>query len=136
MRVRRIVQIFIVVLSAISIGVLRGQIVSTSSNDPLGRSTPRGTVVGFLTAAHRGDWATAAQYLESTKGEDPAELATELSVVLDQGLPANLDQISDKPEGSNQPPNRELAGTIATNGGPLTVMLNRTHRGSQQIWLF
>jgi MscS family membrane protein len=99
--------------------------------DPLGRTTPRGTVVGFLTAAHKGDWTAAAQYLDSTKGEDPVELATELSVVLDQGLPANLDQLSDKPEGT-----RELAGTIATNGGPLNVTLERVRRGSQFLWLF
>ena len=67
------------------------------------------------------------------------ELAQELSVVLDQGLPANLDQLSDKPEGNltdNLPPARELAGTIATNGGPLEVMLGRVRRGTQQIWLF
>ena len=111
----------------------------STANDALGRTTPRGTVVGFLTAAHKGDWKTAAQYLESTKGEDPAELATELSVVLDQGLPANLDQLSDKPEGNlsdNLPPTRELAGTIATNGGPLEVMLERVRRGTQSIWLF
>jgi MscS family membrane protein len=111
----------------------------STANDALGRTTPRGTVVGFLTAAHKGDWNTAAQYLESTKGEDPAELATELSVVLDQGFPANLDQLSDKPEGNlgdNLPPTRELAGTIATNGGPLEVMLERSHRGTQSIWLF
>jgi MscS family membrane protein len=100
----------------------------------LGRTTPRGTVVGFLTAAHKGDWTTAAQYIESTKGEDPAELATELSVVLDQGLP-NLDQVSDKPDGGGTA-NRDLAGSIATNGGPLTITLERVRRGTQWIWLF
>ena len=107
--------------------------------DPLGRSTPRGTVVGFLTAAHKGDWRTAAQYLESTQGEDPVELSTQLSVVLDQGLPANLDRLSDKPEGDlndNLPPTRELAGTIDTKGGPLNVTLDHARRGGVSIWLF
>jgi hypothetical protein len=56
-------------------------------------------------------------------------------VVLDQGLPANLDQLSDKPEGAGST-NRELAGTIATNGGPLTILLERVRRGTQSIWLF
>jgi MscS family membrane protein len=108
--------------------------------DTLGRSTPRGAVVGFLTAAHKGDWNTAAQYLDSAKGEDLTELATELSVVLDQGLPAtNLDQLSEKPEGDlkdNLSPTRELAGVISTNGGPLSVTLERVHRGTQTVWLF
>jgi MscS family membrane protein len=107
--------------------------------DNLGRSTPRGTVIGFLTAAHKGDWATATQYINSTKGEDPVELATQLSVVLDQGLPANLNQLSDKPEGDlkdNLPPSRELAGTIDTKGGPLNVALDRVRRGNQSIWIF
>jgi MscS family membrane protein len=134
--IRRIIRILIVVLFP-----LYGQNSqsSTEMKDSLGRTTPRGTVVGFLTAAHRGDWTTAAQYLENIKGEDPAELATQLSVVLDQGLPANLEQISEKPEGDvndNLPPTKELAGTIATNGGPLEVMLERVHRGTQLIWLF
>ena len=107
--------------------------------DSLGRSSPRAAIIGFLDAAHRGDWATAAQYIESTKGEDPTELAAQLSVVLDQGLPANVDQLSDKPEGDlndHLPPNKELAGTIATNGGPLLVTLERVRRGTQLIWLF
>jgi MscS family membrane protein len=107
--------------------------------DLLGRSTPRGTVVGFLTAAHKGDWTTAAQYLESTHVEDPVELSTQLSVVLDQGLPPNLDNLSDKPEGDlkdSLPPAKELAGVIETKGGPLTVTLDRVRRGSDSIWLF
>jgi MscS family membrane protein len=136
MMILRIVQILIVVLFPLQAQNLQP---SNDLKDSLGRTTPRGTLVGFLNAAHRGDWAAAAQYIESTKGEDPAELATQLSVVLDLGLPANLDQISDKPEGDlndNLAPNKELAGTIATNGGPLEVTLERVHRGTQTIWLF
>jgi MscS family membrane protein len=138
----RIVPSFIVLLLASYFPSQAQNIQSTgpsTGNDGLGRSTPRGTVVGFLTAAHKGDWNTATQYLDSTKGEDRTELVTELSVVLDQGLPANLDQLSDKPEGDtkdNLPPAQELAGIINTNGGPLNVMLERVHRGSQLMWLF
>jgi MscS family membrane protein len=136
----RIIRTLIVLLFFLFLPV-RGQTPSPPDGprDALGRSTPRGTVVGFLTAAHKGDWNTAAQYLDSGKGEDPAELATQLSIVLDQGLPANLDQLSDRPEGDlkdNLPPNRELAGTISTNGGPLSVSLERVRRGTQSVWLF
>lgn len=135
---RRIVPQLIVVLF-VSYSLLQAQNIQSSANDALGRTTPRGSVVGFLTAAHKGDWTTAAQYMGGTRGEDPGELATELSVVLDQGLPANLDQLSDKPEGNlndNLPPDKELAGIIATNGGPLAVTLERVHRGTQLVWLF
>ena len=97
-------------------------------------------MVGFLTAAHRGDWKTASQYIEITRGEDPVRrLSTQLSVVLDQGLPANLEQLSDKPEGDlhdNLPAARELAGVIDTRGGPLNVILEHVRRGNDSIWLF
>jgi MscS family membrane protein len=131
----RIVQSTIVVFFALY-SLLQAQTAPTP--DALGRSTPRGTVVGFLTAAHKGDWNTAAQYLE-TRGEDSVELATELSVVLDQGLPPNLDHLSDQPEGDlkdNLPPAKELAGVIDTKGGPLSVTLDRVRRGTDSIWLF
>lgn len=96
-------------------------------------------MVGFLTAAHKGDWKAASQYIDSTNGEDLLELTSELSVVLDQGLPANLDGLSDKPEGNlndKLPGNKELAGVINTNGGPLDVVLDRVRRGTQLVWLF
>jgi MscS family membrane protein len=108
--------------------------------DSLGRSTPRGTVVGFLNAAHKGDWTIAIQYIDSAKGEDSLELARQVSVVLDQGLPAeNLDQLSDQPAGDlkdNPRPAKELVGTIATKGGPLSVTVERVRRGTQSVWLF
>ncbi len=135
----RIVQSSIVLLFALLFPLQAQNLQSSGNNDGLGRSTPRGTVLGFLTAAHKGDWSKAAQYLESTKGEDPAELATELSVVLDQGLPANNDSLSDKPEGNltdNLPASKELAGVIQTQGGPLDVILDRVRRGNDMIWLF
>jgi MscS family membrane protein len=112
---------------------------SNSTKDSLGRTTPRGTVVGFLGAAHHGDWNSAVQYLGGSTVEDSVELAKELSVVLDEGLPANLDSLNDQPEGNlkdSLPPAKELIGTIATAGGPLDVTLNHARRGGQMIWLF
>jgi MscS family membrane protein len=137
MMIRRIFQTLIVLLFPLQAQNL--QSFASDLRDSLGRTTPRGTVVGFLTAAHRGDWNAASQYIETSKSEDPAELANQLSVVLDQGLPADLEQIDDKPEGDLRdglPPNKELVGTIATKGGPLPVTLERVHRGTLMIWLF
>src|SRR5262249_41385407 len=56
----------------------------TEPSDPLGRSTPHGTVVGFLQAAQNGKYEDATQYLQlsrserSTKGERIAEQLHEL----------------------------------------------------------
>src|SRR5687768_13364465 len=38
--------------------------------DALGRSTPKGTVVGFLNAARRGEGELARQYLDTRLGEN------------------------------------------------------------------
>src|SRR4029450_579397 len=72
--------------------------------DRLGRTTPRGTVEGFLGAARRGEDDLARQYLNTRQtGEAAAALARKLFVVLDrrmQGVP----QPSDAPEGSRSNP--------------------------------
>src|SRR3954452_9624337 len=68
--------------------------------DALGRNSPRGAVLGFLAAARKCN-PIAALYLDSRlRGEDAEALAHQLSTVLDRRLPARLNQLSDKPEGS------------------------------------
>ena len=109
--------------------------------DALGRTTPRGTVLGFLSAAHKGNTEAAVQYLNTPMQGDPAgTLAHQLVAVLDRRLPPRLNLISDKPEGSlSDPlnPNQELVGTIRTNNGDLGIYLERVDRGkSGAIWLF
>jgi MscS family membrane protein len=105
--------------------------------DPLGRSTPRGAVRGFLEAARTGDHARAALYLD-TRRSDAAELARKVFVVLDARLPARLQRISDEPEGSDPvAPNREIVGIIEGSAGPAEVVLERVQRSSEPgpIWL-
>ena len=108
--------------------------------DRIGRSTPRGTVFGFLSAAHQGDFALAAQYLDTPlKGMAANELASEFVVVLDRGLPARLDQVSDNPNGSLNdalPLGRESVGVIQTSDGPLEVDVERVRREGAMIRLF
>ena len=110
--------------------------------DPLGRSTPRGTVTGFLEAARKGQVDRAAQYLNA-RGQEVETLASQLFVVLDARLPARLMRISDAPEGSGTSltPNQEIVGTIIrTVGGRESeqdIVLERvTRSGSPPIWLF
>src|SRR4029077_6628510 len=112
-----------------------------SPGDRLGRSTPRGTVVGFLSAARRGDNAAAAQYLNTRLPQkDAGELAQQLFEILDTRLPARLTQLSNEQEGSGTSPlgpDRELVGTIAGNNGEVPVVVERVAAGSSgPIWLF
>ena len=111
--------------------------------DPLNRTTPRGTVLGFLLAARSGDNEVAARYLNTRlRGKPAADLAHQLFVVLDRRLPARLHAISDKPEGSSLDslsPDHELIGTINTANGNVDITLervNRTRGETEEIWLF
>src|SRR6516162_3527494 len=73
--------------------------------DALGRTTPRGTVFGFLAAARKDDDELARQFLNSRlTGDAGRDLAHELYVVLDAKLPAKLTLLSDVPEGSRANP--------------------------------
>ena len=108
--------------------------------DALGRSTPRGTVLGFLSAARKGDFQLARQYLDTPLSSPAAEqLANELFVVLNARLPARLPQISDVPEGSRSNPLAPNDERIATIGeaNPAEIVLHRVERtDGGPIWLF
>jgi MscS family membrane protein len=109
--------------------------------DTLGRETPRGAVLGFLNAAHKGNNEIAVLYLNTPlRGSDAEKLAHQLSVVLDRRLPPRLNLLSAKPEGSlSDPlnPNQDLVGTIDTNNGELSIFVERVDRGkSGMVWLF
>jgi MscS family membrane protein len=109
--------------------------------DALGRSTPQGTVLGFLNASHKGDNELAAGYLNTRlRGKAASDLAHQLYVVLDRRLPARLNQLSDNPEGSFSTPlkpDQELVGTISSNHGKVDIFVERVDRGkSGFLWLF
>jgi MscS family membrane protein len=110
-------------------------------NDSLGRTTPRGTVFGFLAASQKKDYNIAAKYLNTNlRSKAAAHLAEQLSVVLDRRLPARLNQLSDKPEGSRSDPlnpDRDLVGTIASSKGEVQISVDRVIQGkSGPVWLF
>jgi MscS family membrane protein len=109
--------------------------------DVLGRGTPRGTVLGFLTAARKGEDETASQYLNTRlRGKAAAILAHQLFVVLDRRLPARLNQLSDRPEGSMvypAKPNLDPVGTINSASGDVDIVVERVDRGKAgSLWLF
>ena len=62
---------------------------AATSTDPLGRTTPQSTVLGFLHAAQSGDYSIAAQYLQMTPAHRQSEgeqLASKLNVVLNRAF--------------------------------------------------
>src|SRR4030088_3653045 len=109
--------------------------------DPLGRSSPRGAVLGFLAAARKGNTALTALYLDTPlRGAEAEALARQLAMVLDRRLPARLNQLSDKPEGSLPDPlkpDEDLVGTISTANGELNILVERVDRGKVgKVWVF
>jgi MscS family membrane protein len=114
---------------------------TSPSPDSLGRSTPRGTVLGFLSAGRRGNFETAVQYLNTReRGPAAVALAEQLYVVLDRRLPPTLTKLSDKQEGSAKDPalpDQEFVGAIRTASGSVNILLERLNRPkTEPIWLF
>ena len=109
--------------------------------DPLGRSTPQGTVVGLARAALQEDLERAAHYLDSTlEAPERQELARKLGVVLDRRLFTSLDALSRSPDGD---PNdglragRDRVGTVRSASGNVEIVLDRVQRGGDNpVWLF
>lgn len=110
--------------------------------DPLGRESPRGTVLGFIKAAGAESYERAAQYLDVRRTPRAAEeLALQLKAILDRRLSAaDVDPLSAKPEGSlddDLPPNLERVGEVKGSEGPVEIQLERVSRGAgPPIWLF
>jgi MscS family membrane protein len=114
---------------------------SEATPDSLGRATPRGAVLGFLTSAYDRKFDAAAQYLNTRlRGKDAASLAEQLLVVLDRRLPPKLNNLSNDPQGSMTDPldpRRELIGTVEGDEGKVDIYLERVDRPkSTPIWLF
>jgi len=72
--------------------------------DPLGRSTPSNSVLGFLKAATSGDYNIAAQYLQisgARRQSEGEQTATKLKYVLDNAFVGNYSRFN-QPEGTPQ----------------------------------
>jgi MscS family membrane protein len=109
--------------------------------DSLGRTTPRGTVLGFLNAARSGNWELAVRYMNThLTGKAAGDRARELFLVLDRRLPPRINQLSDAPEGSLSNllhPGHEIVGTIDGDNGDLDIVVERVDRGDTGLlWLF
>jgi MscS family membrane protein len=111
------------------------------SEDALGRSTPFGTVMGFLVAAEKEDYQRASEYLQSSQSKSKEEeLVRLLSIVLNRGANINPDTLSRTPEGNlddGLSPNQEKVGTAKYDEESLDILLRRVdQKTAAPIWLF
>ena len=110
------------------------------SDDPLGRSTPQGAVLGFMKATSDHDYGRAVEYLDTKQPLKKAEqLAMELQSIMDRGLSGDLDSLSRNPEGSlveGLPPTRQRVGIVKVGSETLDIQLERVEREGIPVWLF
>lgn len=115
----------------------------TEPSDPLGRSTPHGTVFRFLQAAQSDKYKEATQYLQLSKRERSTEgehIARQLHALMDSAFVGRVGKISDNREGSVQvgvPQDHERIGVFRLNDSEAEVDLVRVSDPSAgDIWLF
>ena len=104
---------------------------AASPSDPLGRSTPRGSIFGFLEAVQNSDYARAASYLQLSKARRATqgdELARQTQAVLDRAFVGSLRAVSDSPEGTPQVGlrrDRERLGMLTDDSEQVEFVLAR-----------
>jgi MscS family membrane protein len=109
--------------------------------DPLGRSTPYGTVIGFLQAANKADYDVASNYLEGKQSaRRKADLARSLHLVLNRGVKTGAEDLSKAPAGTlddGLPANLEKVGTATFGNESLDIVLRLTKTpDGPPLWLF
>jgi MscS family membrane protein len=115
---------------------------ASSPSDPLGRTTPQSTVLGFLKAAQSGDYSIAAQYLQMSAARRQSEgeqLAEELNYVLNRAFTGSPGGWSSLPEGMLQegvPLGRQKLGTISSGDAEADLEVVRvSDPNASKIWL-
>ena len=109
--------------------------------DPLGRSTPRGTINDFIRATHHEDFVAASSYMQLTDKQKPnaSVLAHDLKDLMDRYFTEPLSQISDSPAGAlddGLPPDREHVGPLKMKDKAVDIVLVRVKDSvSGDIWL-
>ena len=109
--------------------------------DPLGRSTPRGTIIAFTGAAHRDDFVSAARYMQLSgrRRQNAETLGRNLNELMDRYYHRAVSLISDSPDGDLNDGlalDREQVGPLEIGGEEVYVELVRVKDPSAgQIWL-
>ncbi|MEO8054887.1 MAG: mechanosensitive ion channel family protein [Acidobacteriota bacterium] len=112
-----------------------------AAGDPYRRETPYGAFLGFMRAAAKDNWTTAAEYLQWPKGSKKSreEIARELKAVLDERFTGDLEKLSRTPLSNvdgGLGPDYERAGTVERGEESFDVLLVRTRPAEgPAIWL-
>ena len=115
---------------------------TTSPSDPLGRTTPSGSILGFLQAAQSGNYSIAAQYLQMSPARRQSEgeqRASQLNVVLNSPAFTGKVGIFTQPEGIPQegvPLGRQKLGAMSSGDVEADLELVRVADPTAgKIWL-
>jgi MscS family membrane protein len=112
--------------------------VLTIPADEFGRGTPRRSADGFLAAVDKGDFETAAEYLDlrnlqgAANEFDGARLARGLFAVLRRADWVNVDELVDDPAGrsdDNLPDYRDSIGVVLLDGKEVQLLMQKVPRG-------
>ena len=109
--------------------------------DPLGRTTPRATIAAFMRAAGRGDYVSAARYMQVTESQrrNTARLARDLKLLMDRYFSEPVTSISDSPDGAlddGLPIDRERVGPLTIGEAKIDIALVQvTDPQSGRVWL-
>jgi MscS family membrane protein len=108
--------------------------------DALGRSTPRGTFLGFFRDANQELYQQAVLYLEVPGSGEAETLARELKAVLDLELDVTVSQLPNTALGNLRrgfPSDRQYLGTVRTGTLSLDIVMSRVHMPDGSfVWLF
>jgi MscS family membrane protein len=111
--------------------------------DPLGRTNPRSTVLGFLQAAQSAQPDSAAQYFQASRSRRPADdqkIVQELKALMDRAFVGNINRITELPEGTPQEglsAAQERVGKVEVNDESVDLILTRvTDPVYGPIWVF
>jgi len=109
--------------------------------DPLGRETPKGTILGFNLAARRNDFASAREFMQLTPGQRGGadNVAMQLNELIDRYFSEPITALSPAPSGivnDGLPLDRERI-ELTIDGKSVNLELVRTtDPQAGRIWLF
>ncbi len=95
--------------------------------DPLGRQTPRSSLLNLMKYEATGDYATAARFLQLPPDENVVELTKEFRI-LSPNFQGSINLVSDDPNGSVEaglPPGQVRAGVLTAAGLTANIILVR-----------
>lgn len=109
--------------------------------DPLGRDSPRGTMLGFLKAARAAEFERAARYLDLRGGnrERGPELARRLKIVLDRNVWIDIEDLDPTWEGNAGDALGRLRDRVAVFdseklGRVSIVVARRPYESKRPVW--